>query len=81
MESRPETPRKPVDKKSPSMGNNIIWYLLALGIGTVFLVALLASQPDVEIPYSALVQADPDGQRRKERARGEAAGHDRSSRR
>ncbi len=54
MDSRPELPRKPVDKKSPSMGNNIIWYLLALGIGTVFLVALLASQPDVEIPFGQL---------------------------
>ena len=62
------------------MGNNVIWYLLALGIGTVFLVALLASQPDVEIRIGELV-ADPDGQRRKERARRETAGHDRSARR
>ncbi len=54
MESRPEPGRKPSEKKTPGMGNNVIWYLLALGIGTVFLVALLASQPDVEIRFGEL---------------------------
>jgi len=55
MEPRNENGRKPADKKTPSVGNNVIWYLLALGIGTVFLVALLASQPDAEIPYGNLM--------------------------
>src|SRR5262245_55396094 len=36
--------RKPAEKKAPGMGSNVIWYLLALGIGTVFLVTLLASK-------------------------------------
>ena len=56
MESRKEPARKPTEKKSPGgMGNNVIWYLLALGIGTVFLVSLLATRPDVEIPITELV--------------------------
>jgi cell division protease FtsH len=56
MDSRKEPGRKPTEKKSPSaMGNNVIWYLLALGIGTVFLVSLLAARPDVEIPITELV--------------------------
>ncbi|HEY1603419.1 MAG TPA: ATP-dependent zinc metalloprotease FtsH [Pirellulales bacterium] len=56
MEPRNEPGRKSADKKNAGMGNNVIWYLLALGIGTVFLVALLASKPDVEIRYPELVR-------------------------
>jgi cell division protease FtsH len=52
MEPRNEHVRKPSDKKNPAMGNNIVWYLLALGIGTVIVIAMLANAPDEELQYS-----------------------------
>jgi len=61
MESNNGPNRKPAEKKSPSMGNNVIWYLLALGIGTVFVVALLAAKPDVEIKYGDLLRLIEQG--------------------
>ena len=73
MEPRNESGRKSADKKNAGMGNNVIWYLLALGIGTVFLVALLASKPDVEIRLLELEQLDQNGERRKECPGTEAA--------
>ena len=63
------------------MGNNVIWYLLALGIGTVFLVALLASQPDDEIRYRRVAAADQLGSDAEQVGRPRAAGQYRRARR
>ena len=50
------------DKKQQQPGNNFVWYLLALGIGTLFLVSLMQSnRSTVEIPYSELVQLIKQG--------------------
>jgi len=54
-ENKAPSNRKPAEKKPAGMGSNVIWYLLALGIGTVFLVTLLANAPGYEIAYSELV--------------------------
>lgn len=52
-----ENPRRSTDKKpSPQGGNNIVWYLLAIGLVTIFAVTLMANRTDVTIPYSDLVQ-------------------------
>jgi cell division protease FtsH len=60
-ESKSAPNRKPVEKKPSGMGSNVIWYLLALGIGTVFLVTLLANKPGHEIAYSELVRLVKQG--------------------
>lgn len=38
------------------MGGNFVWYLMALGIGTLFLISLLTTDRMVEIRYSDLVK-------------------------
>jgi cell division protease FtsH len=64
---RPEPARPPQERKSPPLGNNLVWYLLALGIGTLFLVFLMSQESQVEIPYGQLVelikQKSPDKNR------------------
>lgn len=52
----PEQDRQPPERKTPPMGGNFVWYLLALGVGTLFLVTLLGSDNAVEIPYSELIR-------------------------
>jgi cell division protease FtsH len=37
------------------MGGNLVWYLLALGVGTLFLVGLMENNSQVEIGYMDLV--------------------------
>lgn len=63
-EKRDEPSRKRSnEKKNSPMGSHVVWYLLALGIGTLFLVRLLFEGNDVEIPYMKLrdliVQGNP----------------------
>ncbi len=47
--NRPKRP--PPERKTPPMGTNIIWYLLALGVGTLFFVSLMGSENQVQISY------------------------------
>ena len=62
MDKKPQEPqRPPSDKKSPPMGNNVVWYLLAVGIGTLFLVSLLGTNTHNEIPYMELVRLIEQG--------------------
>ncbi|MBI2825053.1 MAG: ATP-dependent zinc metalloprotease FtsH [Planctomycetia bacterium] len=70
MEPRNESGRRPADKKTPGMGNNVIWYLLALGIGTVFLVTLLANKPDVNLPIGQFDRLVGQGSDQKNAAEG-----------
>ncbi len=55
MESR-NTPRRPNDKKAAGMGNNFIWPLLVVLVGTVIVIAMVANKPDVNFPYGELVE-------------------------
>jgi cell division protease FtsH len=56
MAKKPETPRKPGDKKGGSpLANNVVWYLLALGAATLLLVYLWQdATPQFRIPLSDL---------------------------
>ncbi len=63
----PPTPQNS-DKKPSSQGGNFIWYLLALGVGLMFLVAMLTTGTQREINWSdlerliiATKQVDTDG--------------------
>ena len=54
MDNKQDGGRKPAEKKTPPMGTNVIWYLLALGFGALLIVSLLAGKPDAEIKYGVL---------------------------
>src|SRR5215213_7489211 len=41
--------RKASDKKSSPINNNVVWYLLALGVLTLFVVSLLTSGSEVKL--------------------------------
>jgi cell division protease FtsH len=62
----PDPDRQPPGRRSAPMGGNLVWYLLALGVGTLLVASLLGSDNPVEIPYSDLVtlieKGAPDGQ-------------------
>jgi cell division protease FtsH len=49
-ESDPQTP----DRKPRPVGGNLVWYLLALGVGTLVVISVLGSGNRVEIPYGKL---------------------------
>ena len=51
--AKKEGPSRSADKRPPQMGNNVIWYILALGMVRGLVVSLLGRSP-VEIPISAL---------------------------
>ncbi|MBX3413072.1 MAG: ATP-dependent zinc metalloprotease FtsH [Pirellulales bacterium] len=56
MKNDQPAPRKPGESKKPTQqGNNVVWYLLILGVVTLFLVNLLTSRTDTEIIYSDLI--------------------------
>ena len=38
MESKTPGGKSPVEKKSPPIGNNIVWYLLAIGVAILLVV-------------------------------------------
>ncbi|HUY33414.1 MAG TPA: ATP-dependent zinc metalloprotease FtsH [Pirellulales bacterium] len=54
MDNNQDSGRKPTEKKTPPMGTNVIWYLLALGFGALLIVSLLAGKPEAEIKYGEL---------------------------
>ncbi len=53
---QPESQQQPPDRKTPPVGGNLVWYLLALGVGILFLVVLFGADQPVSIPYSELVK-------------------------
>ena len=55
MENRKEPVRKPNEKKSSPMSNNVIWYLLILGVLILVVLALFNNGSEVVIPYSDLL--------------------------
>ena len=60
----PPVPRKAPEKRFPGLNNNVLWYLLALGVITLFIVTVLMTGTDEDIKYSQLVKlikkTDPD---------------------
>ncbi len=54
-ENRDDSPKRSNDKKPTTMGSHVVWYLLALGIGTVILGNVLFRGSDVKIPYMKLM--------------------------
>jgi cell division protease FtsH len=69
MDSKPQPPKsqptKPSnDKKTPTIGNNVVWYLLALGVVILLIVGWLHQDPVYELSYSnltKLVEAGENG--------------------
>ena len=57
----PEPNRPPPDRKPPALGANVVWYLLALGVGTLFLVSLMDTGTQVELGYMDLVKLIEQG--------------------
>ncbi|MGE0606531.1 MAG: ATP-dependent zinc metalloprotease FtsH [Pirellulales bacterium] len=54
-EDKPEPRKKLAEKKSPPpFGGNVVWYLLALGVVTLFLFGLLSNKEREKIPLSEL---------------------------
>src|SRR5688500_13681664 len=52
MPNENDSGRKPSEKKTPPMGGNVVWYLLALCLGALLLFSMLAHRPDVDLPIS-----------------------------
>lgn len=62
MKNDQPAPRKSGEPKKPSpQGNNVVWYLLILGVVTLFLVNLLTNRTETEIIYSDLVSLIKQG--------------------
>ena len=60
-QEQPESNRRESDRKTPSPGGNLVWYLLALGIGTLLLIALIGNGNEVEISYGKLFELIEQG--------------------
>jgi len=58
--------RRGHDKKPPTMGNSLIWYVLAGVIGAVFALNLMRTSSPVRIPYSELEKLIEQGAGRSE---------------
>jgi len=56
MKNDREPPRKANDKKTSPINNNVVWFLLALGVLTLLLVGLMTGGPDEKIAYSELLE-------------------------
>jgi len=50
----PESDRPTPEHKPAPLGGNLVWYLLGLGVGTLFLASLLMSDNTVDIPIGEL---------------------------
>ncbi len=56
MSDEHREPNRPQDRKTPPIGGNVVWYFLALAIGTIFLVNLIEPPSRVELQYGDLVK-------------------------
>jgi cell division protease FtsH len=62
---KPAAPQRPKsnDKKSPNaMGNNVVWYLLALGVGCLVVLTFFNGRIERELPYLELMRLIEQGQ-------------------
>jgi cell division protease FtsH len=53
MTKKREPPRRPNDRK-PSLGGNLVWSLLAVGVASLFAISLVGTTPELRISYSDL---------------------------
>lgn len=53
MTKKREPSRRPNDRK-PSLGGNVVWSLLAVGVAGLFAVSLVGTTPELRISYSDL---------------------------
>ena len=60
---QPETPppRKPATSKPPQVGNNLIWYVLALVVSILIVITVFNPRQEIEIPYGRLLQLIKQG--------------------
>ena len=56
MSDEHREPNRPQERKTPPIGGNVVWYFLALAIGTIFLVNLIEPPSRVELQYGDLVK-------------------------
>ncbi len=56
----PESNRPP-ERKTPPAGGNLVWYLLALGVGALFLISLMETNNQIELTYMDLVKLIKQG--------------------
>jgi cell division protease FtsH len=54
MSDEHQEPNRPPERKTPPIGGNIVWYLLALAIGAIFLVSLMDTAAKVTLKYGDL---------------------------
>jgi cell division protease FtsH len=57
----PQPSKTPPERKASPLGGNLIWYLLALGIGTFFFVSLMRPDAPQELDYGNLVRLIEQG--------------------
>jgi len=51
----PKRPQRPLpERRTPPLGGNIVWYLILLGVGTLFFINYMTQDNQVKIPYSDL---------------------------
>ncbi len=55
-DNQPEPKRRSPEHHPPSMGGNIVWYLLALGLAALFLFSLVGNENQVKLQYVDLVK-------------------------
>jgi cell division protease FtsH len=70
MENKNENGRKPAEKKTsekktPQVGNNVIGYLVALGVGALLIVIFMPRNSETELPYLQLLQLIKKGNPRR----------------
>ena len=54
MSDEHREPNRPPERKTPPIGGNVVWYLLALGVGTLFLINLMDTSSKIKLKYSDL---------------------------
>jgi cell division protease FtsH len=54
QQTPPEQNKPSSQRKKPLMGGNLVWYLMALGVGTLVIVMMMAETPLDEIPIGEL---------------------------
>ncbi len=78
MNNEPPENRHPPTRKTPSVGGNIVWYLLGVVVVTLFLVSLMDTGSQVVLNYMDLVKliekgrtpSQPPGRHRSSGERG-----------
>ncbi len=62
MPDNPPEPNRPnPERKTPSVGGGLVWYLLALGVGALFLASFMETGGQVELGYMDLVKLIEQG--------------------